>query len=371
MQLAKALCSIALSGVLVISTGVAAQAAKKDMSEADLEKTLTLIQKVTPHDSRGDYLRNQTPQRLSTSLSEKRSSISSITESASSARSFSSERSSQGRTTINSDPDVPLVYEPEGTDNAVGINLPSDLDLNDGVKLDSAVAFQDAKSGVVVTAESVEGGARIHTVLEDAASPHSFSYALDLPSGTSHHQYDDGSIVFTDANGEVVSMVAPAWAKDATGKSVPTQISFEDGALTQIVSPKKVKSVTYPIVADPYMGRALFGSFNTSKRWNSQVVYSGTKTKWGQDIHNGSAGDEAGWVGGVIVGQGIMRNEGWAEWKKRFGSTTMTNKATLYQQYSCHVLGGFYNWAGDWNLERARSNNSGWGWNAAFHRCNW
>jgi len=101
------------------------------------------------------------------------------------------------------------------------------------------VAFQDAKSGVVVTAESVEGGARVHTVLEDADSPHSFSYALDLPSGTSHHQYDDGSIVFTHGGGAVVSMVAPPWAKDATGKSIPTQISFEGGALTQVVYPEK------------------------------------------------------------------------------------------------------------------------------------
>jgi len=39
MRLAKALCSIVLSGALVVSTGVVAQAAKHDISEADLQKT--------------------------------------------------------------------------------------------------------------------------------------------------------------------------------------------------------------------------------------------------------------------------------------------------------------------------------------------
>lgn len=75
-----------------------------------------------------------------------------------------------------------------------------------------------------------------------------------------------------------------------------------------------------------------------------------TNTDWGQKIHNGQAGDPAGWVGGVAAGQFIMRNEGWREWTDKWGSR-VTSRKTFYQQYSCHVLGGSSNWAGDWNLE--------------------
>ena len=35
------------------------------------------------------------------------------------------------------------------------------------------------------------------------------------------------------------------------------------------------------------------------------------------------------------------------------------------------VLGGFYDWAGDWNLERARTDNPNCWATVAFHLCNW
>ncbi|MFQ6156337.1 hypothetical protein ACLMMA_07615, partial [Micrococcus luteus] len=71
-----------------------------------------------------------------------------------------------------------------------------------------------------------------------------------------------------------------------------------------------------------------------------------------------------------LTGQFIMRNEGWREWTDKWGSR-VTSRKTFYQQYSCHVLGGFSNWAGDWNLEASRRDNAWWAANVAFHRCNW
>lgn len=164
-------------------------------------------------------------------------------------------------------------------------------------------------------------------------------------------------------------MIAPPWAADAAGRRVPTTFEFEDGRLTQSVETQAADYV-FPIVADPYMGKYLFRDLNTRRTWNGKPVYSGTKTDWGQKIHNGQAGDPAGWIGGVIVGQAIMRNEGWREWTSKWGSK-VTSRATFYQQYSCHVAGGFYDWAGEWNLEAARTNNATWIVGVAFHRCNW
>lgn len=48
----------------------------------------------------------------------------------------------------------------------------------------------------------------------------------------------------------------PAWAVDAKGASVPTHFEADGNVLRQVVSHTSAK-VTCPVVADPYMGKAL------------------------------------------------------------------------------------------------------------------
>ncbi|MBP3222686.1 MAG: DUF2599 domain-containing protein [Actinomycetaceae bacterium] len=71
------------------------------------------------------------------------------------------------------------------------------------------------------------------------------------------------------------------------------------------------------------------------------------------------------------IGQSVMRNQGWKEWVAKYPA--ITNKATLRQQYNCHVASGIYGLpiAKTYNLERFRSNNSTWGWKVWSHKCNW
>lgn len=277
----------------------------------------------------------------------------------------------QGQVTIPTNPDNDITYTPSESDGQeVNISLPQNLDLTPGVIADSTyVAFHDKNANAAVTAEIVEGGVRLHSVTGSKSSPHSFDYDIELPPGTTWEQYEDYSIVFTDSNGELLSAIAPPWALDAAGQSIPTTFEFDGATLTQHILPDESQSVAYPVVADPYKGKKLFHNLNTKKKFKGLTVYSGTKTKWGQKIHNGQASAPEGWLGGVIAGQKIMRNEGWSEWKNKWPA--ITNKKSLYQQYSCHVAGGFYNWAGDWNLERARPNKSAWAATVAAHRCNW
>lgn len=252
----------------------------------------------------------------------------------------------------------------------VGITLPESSALGEGRVLDGTrVVFRSQDKDEVFTVESVEGATRIHHVIGSPSAPHEAAYQIELPDEATHEQYDDGSIVFRDPKGVMIAGIAPPWASDATGRRIPTEFIFEDSTLTQRVDVEGL-DVSYPLVADPFMGKMLFHKFNASKWFRGERVYSGTKTAWGQAIHNGSAGDPSGWIGGVVAGQSIMRNEGWAEWKGVFGKA-VTSKATMYQQYSCHVLGGFYDWAGDWNLERARTDNPNWWATVAFHLCNW
>lgn len=286
---------------------------------------------------------------------------------------LTSDEDVHGKTSIPTDPNEPLTFDSADMpddDGRVEMRLPADLDLAHGKPAGSdTVVFESTAENIIMTAESVEGGTRVHSVIGDSDAPHTFSYEMSIPTDAEWKIYPDDSIVVSDSAGEVISMVAPPWAKDANGTPAPTTFEFDGHTLTQQVYADSGQH-SYPIIADPFQGKRLFRNLNTDKKHEGQVVYSGTKTDWGQKIHNGQAGDPAGWVGGVAAGQFIMRNEGWREWTDKWGSR-VTSRKTFYQQYSCHVLGGFSNWAGDWNLEASRRDNAWWAANVAFHRCNW
>jgi hypothetical protein len=54
-----------------------------------------------------------------------------------------------------------------------------------------------------------------------------------------------------DGAGNPVSLIAPAWALDARGRSVPTHYLLSGGTITQVV---EHGGATYPVVADPSFG---------------------------------------------------------------------------------------------------------------------
>lgn len=54
-----------------------------------------------------------------------------------------------------------------------------------------------------------------------------------------------------DPAGQEAAMVAPPWALDADGRSIPTHYEIDGGRLTQVVDTADTADVTYPVVADP------------------------------------------------------------------------------------------------------------------------
>jgi hypothetical protein len=117
---------------------------------------------------------------------------------------------------------------------------------------DGTVVYDGSKADVAVQATA--DGARIQTVLEGPSSPTRYTYTLQ--DGVVPVANVDGSVSLTvkfgtDSTAEIAT-VAPAWAKDANGASVPTHYEVAAGALTQVVEPGA--DVSYPIVADPYIG---------------------------------------------------------------------------------------------------------------------
>lgn len=207
-----------------------------------------------------------------------------------------------------------------------------------------------------VLVERDEGDSlQIFTVIDESSDAERFSYEF---KGFDVRQIDEALIATSADGGEW--MLAPAWAKDANGASVPTHYELnESNTLVQVVDHVD-GDYAYPIVADPFLGQNLFKNLHRDK-WKNDYRYNGSLTAFGWVVYTG-----AGYVPGLAAGQVVLNNQGWNEWRKKWPA--ITNKATLRQQFSCHALGAIG--AGEWNLERARKNQPNWhSWFTA--RCNW
>jgi hypothetical protein len=84
--------------------------------------------------------------------------------------------------------------------------------------------------------------------LRGPAAPTSQTYALDLPEGASLRRSTDGGVEVVNGD-ELLLQVQPPTAIDATGASVPAQLTFSGDTITVSVSVSAED--TYPILVDP------------------------------------------------------------------------------------------------------------------------
>lgn len=266
--------------------------------------------------------------------------------------------------TLN-DVDVVVPVQPEDgvTLGETVISLPAseaaDILANGVVEYDAL----DNTSLVVVVKD--DSSVQMTSIIESADSPTTFSYDVDLPEGAVLTPQEDGSVIATNADGTMAIGVAPAWAYDAEGRPVPTRYVVEGATLTQVVDHAGAE-FTYPVVADPYWGQALFRSVTTRQAANT---ISAVTTDFARKLQKGTGPGIP--AGNVVAGQNVLRNEGWAELKSK--TWIINSKATWKQQYDCHVLGAFTPNTGgpSWDLEGNRSNNDFWLVNVWNHKCNW
>lgn len=105
----------------------------------------------------------------------------------------------------------------------------------------------NSTSSVVLVHEA--GSLQIATVIDSSSAPTRYDYPINLPEASSLVPMDDGAAVVDDATGEVLGTFAAPWAKDATGKDVPTHYELNGQTLTQVVDHDS--SFSFPVVADP------------------------------------------------------------------------------------------------------------------------
>lgn len=251
-----------------------------------------------------------------------------------------------------------LSIEHVGIDISVGLPF-AERAKDARVEAEGVVAYDNGNGSTTVPVVKDDGSIQITTVITHAGAPTRYPYTIALSEGGYLEKLEEGMIVIRDADGDFAGGVLPAWAKDANGADVPTHFEIDGGVLTQVV--EHDGSVAYPVVADPAVGAGLLGGY-WKNRAGGYVYKNGSQwsthlSPWGAAVYTQG-----------IVGNEIVKNQGWVEWAN-YPTTPVT--ATIEQQYKCHAQFGYAVWLAGlwWDFETARGSNPNWLWNP--QRCNW
>lgn len=252
--------------------------------------------------------------------------------------------------------------------NLVSVGLPFSEKASDASVTRDGVAVYDNNNGsLTVPLARKDGSLQINTVISSPRAPKEYPYQFELPEGTTI--FTEGEILLFLKEGKLIGGLAPAWAKDAKGKNVPTRYSVRGSTVTQVV--EHGSKFTYPVVADPWLGFNLFNALevNRNGKVKGENVYSGTLSGWGIAVYSGVA--QGGGIAGVFLGYKIIRSYGWDEWKSRLLGSAAT--ISLEQQYVCHARFGYAFWKSGfhWDLEAARPSKPDWTKDPFSHKCNW
>ena len=133
--------------------------------------------------------------------------------------------------TIPTDPrsDVTIA----GRNGAVSVTLPFSGSAAKAASSHSGtVTFDNKNSSSTTPIARGDGSTQINTVINDAKAPKRYTYKMKVPQGAKIEQKANSILV--TKNGKLVAGIAPAWAKDAKGKSVPTHYEVKGDAVTQV-----------------------------------------------------------------------------------------------------------------------------------------
>lgn len=180
-----------------------------------------------------------------------------------------------------------------------------------------------------------DGSVQMVTTIESSSAPQEYAYQLDLPEGTSLELLEDGGFLALNPDGSLALGGAAPWAKDANGEDVPTHYEIRGSSLVQVVEHQNRNNVSYPVTADPWLGRDLISSVritnNNQGRWYSVDV---VPTGWSRTFSGSRTFD-------AHVQELIDKTNHWLI------------SPTIREQYLCHVAGNMFVWD-EYNMESYR-----------------
>lgn len=252
----------------------------------------------------------------------------------------------------------------------IGVRLPyaNDSSVAESIS-EGAVAYPNAKGFTSAPIVKSDGSVQIATVVGSSEAPELYPYSLEIPEDATVKVTEDGGVVITGGDGRFIGGLTPPWARDANGVTVETKYEISEGSVTQVVNHRKA-DVTYPVVADPWLGVEFFGQTweNRNGPEVGQPVISARLTNWALYWYLNSTP-----LNPVVPPiQPLLYTQGWDELVRK--QPKSDDKPTIRQQYECHVLYGQAVWAAGvhWDLEMFRPNNPEWILqNPMAHKCNW
>ena len=219
------------------------------------------------------------------------------------------------------------------------------------VERPGVVSYDNGNGSRTVAAVQDDGSVQLNTVIENANAPTRYDYPITVPEGHKLVANEGGSVFAVNDAGAVSLFIAPPWAKDALGKSVPTRYEINGTTLTHIVDHPQTNGVTYPVVADPWMGEDLMhrawidiepqGYTVNVDATRAGRIFSGPLTLWAHE----------------------------AELRDKLGGNAWRVTPTIREQFFCHVVGNYFE-RNQYNMESWLPYKNWWEQLNPTDRCN-
>ncbi len=238
------------------------------------------------------------------------------------------------------------------------VNLPVTKNTVDAkVSSDGSVVYSGYQQATDIAVQPFDDSVRILTVLNGTDSPSEYAYKVNLPAGGKIEKMENGGVLVLDSQGSLIGGFAPPWAVDNTGKSVQTHYDVRGNQVVQVVDHLD-GNVSYPVVADPWLGKALI----SYAVWTKYIRYG---IDWGFSLFV----YPTAWarVNVLSYNAGVA---GWNELLNRYKDTAVfytnfdhneyetrgikNNLSGLRNQYLCHAWSGGHPLKGTWQLEEFR-----------------
>lgn len=222
---------------------------------------------------------------------------------------------------IDSDQDASIeINDSSGSSRLVPL---PDRTLSDGRESQDGSIHYDVDDGTrLITQPLDDASVRLSVAIADPSQPTEFAYDL-IPNGGSA-EIVAGHILIQDANEEIYGTVAAPWAVDSVGQKVETSYEIRDGVVIQKVEHSAANA--YPVIADPLFKRGVITKV-LKEKWSS---------KGGYEISFKVSPIARYWWLRLSNWEGIYKR-GLEDLQEHYPRSM--NKATMHQQWRCHVYG--------------------------------
>ncbi|MBA3488860.1 MAG: hypothetical protein H0T78_04820 [Longispora sp.] len=175
------------------------------------------------------------------------------------------------------DPHQPVVLS--GPIGDIKLRLPTTDTAGKGTHTSMGTTiYTDSRSDADIAVQTLADGVRALVTIQNANAPHEYRFPLSLPADYRLEMADDASETINIVAGNesvkvIAGQVSAPWAKDFSGKPVPTKYRVVDGAVIQTIFFDE--KLIFPIVADPHVRKTKYGSEVLFNKQETKIMMAG------------------------------------------------------------------------------------------------